>query len=148
MAETEERRRIRFNTALCSGCRTCMYACAMTHGRGADPHAANLHIETDVLGGFLSEACVCEQCDDHQCVRSCAAGALKLDGRTGIYAVDSASCRGCGLCAIACARTNLMPRINLIERLGIASKCDLCGGEPRCVALCPMGALECEEVAQ
>ncbi len=60
----------------------------------------------------------------------------------GVVTVAEELCDGCGACAEACR----FDAINLHD--GIPLICDLCGGEPACVAVCPTGALSFEETEE
>ncbi|RLI30819.1 hypothetical protein DRO56_05870, partial [Candidatus Bathyarchaeota archaeon] len=56
-------------------------------------------------------------------------------------------CVGCGLCVKACE----FNAITLHPGRKVVIVCDLCGGEPKCVEVCPKGALDlrtAEEIAQ
>jgi len=57
--------------------------------------------------------------------------------RTGAWVVDVKECIGCMLCAEACPFDALT-----LDEQGIPFMCDLCGGEPECVAMCPSGAIQ------
>lgn len=61
--------------------------------------------------------------------------------KEGLTKVDSSACIGCGACVEACK----YDAIKLSEKAVI---CDLCGGEPECVARCPTGALSYIEVPE
>jgi ferredoxin len=49
--------------------------------------------------------------------------------------------------AASCAGPSPFGAIAMLDKQPLAYKCDLCGGEPACVALCPTKALEYCEVA-
>ena len=51
-------------------------------------------------------------------------------------------CTGCGACAKACPFNKEGTVIRLNGESGIYVKCDLCGGDPKCVPFCPTKALE------
>lgn len=81
----------------------------------------------------------CNHCLDPECVKACPKKAF-YEVSPGIWAVDASKCDGCGLCALACP-------YNAIYVDGYARKCDLCGGEPKCVQVCPCG-LHLEETEE
>jgi Fe-S-cluster-containing hydrogenase component 2 len=63
--------------------------------------------------------------------------AIALNKGTGAWVVDVEECIGCGDCVEACP----YEAIFVDEELGVSIKCDLCGGEPECAAMCPTGAV-------
>jgi Fe-S-cluster-containing dehydrogenase component len=79
----------------------------------------------------------CRQCKNAACARVCPTGALVKTPQTGIMAVNLEICIGCGSCEHACRLGN----VRIIPALGIAGKCDLCGGDPQCVQSCFARAL-------
>lgn len=87
---------------------------------------------------LVHEPVVCEQCENPYCQNVCPTGAIRLNEKTGAREVDHEACIGCGLCAKYCPRGVIF----LDPDLGKAVKCDLCGGDPECVAACPTNALE------
>jgi len=51
--------------------------------------------------------------------------------------MDNETCLGCGMCVSACP----FGYMNLDDFLRKATKCDLCGGNPKCVQMCMAKAL-------
>ncbi|MDM8525878.1 4Fe-4S dicluster domain-containing protein [Desulfococcaceae bacterium HSG8] len=119
----------------CTGCSICQLACSeRTHG-GFNPRFGNLDIRMSD-DALVHHPFVCHQCENAFCEKVCPASAISRDGESGALVVDREVCVGCGTCADACP-------INMIRVVGKkAYKCDLCGGEPECVAVCPAGAIE------
>ncbi|MFC1896329.1 4Fe-4S dicluster domain-containing protein, partial [Thermodesulfobacteriota bacterium] len=75
---------------------------------------------------------VCQQCEEAPCIPACPVEALSRRNGRDTLTVDEESCTGCGECTEAC----LAGCIFLDNRRDVAICCDLCGGEPQCVALC------------
>ena len=121
----------------CTGCRICENFCSFHHEKVIWPERARITVVTsNDTGPFFP--IVCRQCKDAPCAAACPVQAISLEERTGAWVVDVEECIGCGSCVDACP----YEAIFVDEQLGVALKCDLCGGEPECVAVCPSGAIE------
>jgi tetrathionate reductase subunit B len=83
---------------------------------------------------------VCRMCRKAPCVKACPTEALYQEELDGIVLVDESLCSGCGACEKVCP----FEAIWINDALGIALKCDLCGGAPICVEHCPTQALAYE----
>jgi uncharacterized repeat protein (TIGR04076 family) len=105
---------------LCNGCGKCVEVCPL------DPPAVR-----------LPGPAVCRQCGVAPCVEACPNSALSRHPDTMAVLVDRSRCEGCGLCVDACALSGV------VIAGGIATICDLCGGNPRCVQACDCAALSC-----
>ena len=142
-----------FDSASCSGCKTCQMACKdkndlaigqlwrrvyeVTGGGWKQAGPAWKH---DVFAYNLSMSC--NHCADPICARNCPTRALwKRDD--GIVQIDQDLCIGCKYCAWVCPYG--APQFN--PEKGVMGKCDLCadyvdeGKNPSCVDACPMRAL-------
>jgi len=67
--------------------------------------------------------------------------AISIDSRTGAVLIDESECTACGDCVTHCPFNTNGRVIFVIAERGTAIKCDLCGGEPQCVEICPTDAL-------
>ncbi len=77
---------------------------------------------------------VCHQCKEHFCTR-CPQSAISISER-GSIEVSPTLCDLCGACETLCP-------IGAIEIYNeIPHVCDLCGGQPKCVDACEMGAIK------
>ena len=117
--------------AQCSGCGICCSPSA--NGRRGS------RIQTKHFEPALAIASLCASCSDAPCVAVCPkeAGALTRDRTTGAIILDEAKCVGCQACINACAKDRaavIRLSRNGAKALGI---CDLCGGDPACVKVCP-----------
>ena len=126
----------------CIGCRSCELACALQN----DGVMAAGHARIDVIrfdqsreyGLPRHRIFTCRQCRDAPCLAVCPQGAIAFGGDDDqALCVDRDACNGCGLCVRACPFGAI--RIDPAARK--AYKCELCGGEPACVAICPTEAV-------
>jgi anaerobic carbon-monoxide dehydrogenase iron sulfur subunit len=126
---------IRIDASACTGCRCCEAACAFHHtGSGGRVLSRIRVVNLYELG--VDAPVVCQQCVERYCL-ACPSDALTL-GSLGQVVVSPTLCSECGACARSCP-------IGAIETVdGIAFVCDLCGGQPRCVAACTQGAIAFE----
>jgi anaerobic carbon-monoxide dehydrogenase iron sulfur subunit len=127
---------LRVTVARCIACGKCELACAFAHG--TDGSAGQPRIRVVRRGPDAGSPLVCFQCEDAACIDVCPTGALVRNVATGAIAVDSDRCVRCRVCVAAC------PFGHIAWDAGCRGpkKCDLCGGEPRCVPFCSAGALE------
>ena len=79
----------------------------------------------------------CTQCAEAWCMRVCPVEAITENPETGAKEVSDERCVGCKVCTIACP----FGTINYVSDTSKVAKCDLCGGEPACVKVCPQDAL-------
>ena len=112
-------------------CRLCEEACAKEKGKGIlnlsrikPVHAP----EVDFHG-----ALTCIQCGRPKCLEICPVGAIAKNPDSGVATIDDSRCVGCGLCTLACP----YGAIYYDSQKQQSFKCDLCGGEPKCVQACP-----------
>jgi len=132
--------RLKVRTEVCSGCRACEVACVAYHEGHFGTSSARIRVvKTEHLG--LDQPHVCRQCRPAPCLEACPSGALYRDEDTGAVRVREPVCTGCGACVEACPFD--MARIH--PQTGFATICDLCGGDPACVARCATGAIRYEE---
>jgi len=128
--------RLLVDPAVCSGCRACELACSFAHEGVFDPTVARIQIRKEEALG-LDFPVACRQCGVASCVKACPTGALRRDPQTKAVLLDDNRCTGCGLCLEACP----FGAIRRHPRTNLPLICDLCGGEPACVARCATGAL-------
>ena len=117
----------------CIGCNMCALICSGSHVGKFNPSESRINVE-DVFpepGEFRLNYCT--QCDEHPCVEACPSEAIKLDEALGIYYVDKEECTACGLCVDACPYNGCW----LDPSESYVIKCDLCGGTPKCIEVCP-----------
>jgi Fe-S-cluster-containing hydrogenase component 2 len=126
---------IRVDPAKCSGCRSCEIACSFAHSGRVGRGLARIKV-VKMEGEGLDVPIVCQQCAERPCLK-CPEGALSL-GPQGQVVVSPTLCTACGACEKLCPTGS----IEICE--DIPRVCDLCGGDPRCVKKCSMGAISYE----
>ena len=135
----------RVNVQRCIACGKCELACAFAHGSEGRPSKTRINIFR--RGPELGTPVVCFQCGDPACAAICPTGALVRNEATGAIDMDRDRCISCRMCVAACPFGNML----WDEAYHCVQKCDLCGGDPKCVPFCPTGALEyvpAEEAAE
>ena len=150
-----------FNGARCTGCKTCMMACAdyndlpsdiafrqvYEYGGGGWKQDADGAWSSDCFAYYISISC--NHCADPACVKVCPTGAMHQDGMN-LVSVNSKMCIGCGYCAFSCPYR--APKVNRAQ--GYSAKCDACksrlneGLQPVCVEACPVRALDFGDVIE
>jgi len=111
--------------------------CALTHEGQVAPTRARLLVRHDPFADDHPDVLVCRQCREPDCLTACPGGAIMVHETTGARMVAADVCDGCGACVEAC-------RFGMIwvdEDTAKARTCDLCDGDPQCVAFCPQKVL-------
>jgi protein NrfC len=145
-----------YDSRLCFGCQSCMYACSMAHEGVANPALSRIQIIRDAPGftkyPYDIIMSVCRQCVTPLCVQNCPTGACYVDAANGnVRRIDEDKCIGCMRCIESCPQRP--HRIVWNPEKQISMKCDLCvdapywgrkggpDGHQACVDICPAKAL-------
>ncbi len=120
----------------CISCGKCELACAFAHGSEGNPSASRINILN--RGPELGTPVVCFQCYDAACVAVCPTDALIRNEKTGAIEMAREKCIECRMCVAACPFGSML----WDETYHCVQKCDLCGGDPKCVPFCPTKALD------
>lgn len=119
----------------CSGCRTCELVCAITHFGVNNPKKSCVRVMTIYPHPVIRMPVICKQCQEPKCADGCPVNAItRTDGTVRI---DPELCISCLQCVDSCPFGAMFVHED-IER---PFNCDLCGGNPRCVEVCPKAAL-------
>ncbi|KYH31795.1 4Fe-4S dicluster domain-containing protein [Neomoorella mulderi] len=123
--------RLKIDLVNCTGCRMCEIWCSVIHEHAVNPKKSRIRV---VLNGLPEQPVpvVCQQCKNASCADACPLKAISYHEKSGAWVVDEKRCNGCGLCVEACP----FGAITLHPERNVAIKCDLCGGNPQCVAYC------------
>ena len=121
---------------LCTGCGLCQLACSLVKEKEANPARARIFIRRRVMDGLMVPH-ICLNCKKPPCVEACHRRAITKDVETGWVTLDSAKCNNCTLCIAACSFSAIVmaPEHEVLL-------CDVCGGSPKCVEMCPTGAIQ------
>jgi len=146
-----------YDSRLCLGCQSCMYACSMAHEGMASPSLSRIQIVKDAPSftkyPYDITMAVCRQCVTPLCVQNCPTGACHVDEAHGhVRMIDQAKCIGCQRCLAACPQKPHRTIWNPAKRK--SAKCDLCADAPfwsqaggpsghqACVETCAVKALK------
>ena len=127
---------LEINAEKCTGCRICENFCSFHHEGVIWPERSRITVVAQSDDGPFAPT-VCRQCDDAPCAAACPVEAITLNEQTGAWIVDVEECIGCGDCVEACPFGGIV----FAEEVDLPLRCDLCGGEPECAAMCPSGAI-------
>jgi len=131
-----ERGRIVVDPRKCTGCRLCEVACSAAHERTYDPAVSRIKVvKVEPIG--LDYPLVCRFCGKAPCIEACPVGALYRTQDSDVVQLKPDTCIMCGACVEACP----FGAIVLHPRTRLPIVCDLCSGNPACVARCPTKAI-------
>lgn len=140
----------------CLGCRSCETACALAHSESKDLHEAVLEQPLPqrrvrvMAAGTHGLPLQCRHCEDAPCIAICPTGAIYRTSDQGPVLVAAERCIGCKFCMVVCP----FGVIDLARDGKAVVKCDLCierteaGEEPACVAACPTGAMQFQNLEE
>jgi len=96
-------------------------------------------IKDEVLAVYVPLSC--QQCEEAPCKKVCPINAIDRDENTGAVTINEDICIRCRICLIFCP-FGAIGEDPYTKRM---VKCDLCGGDPKCVRWCPSEAIRYEE---
>jgi Fe-S-cluster-containing hydrogenase component 2 len=128
---------IEWNETQCSTCMSCVIVCSERHTGMSAPSRARIRILVDLLLKNEMTAHYCRQCEDAPCAEACPEEAIAFDEGVRAWLVDDEKCMACAACVDACPYEAIV----VDPVTDTATKCDLCGGDVRCVEICPTKAL-------
>ena len=120
----------------CTGCGICQLACSLVKEKEVNPAKSRIFIQRIVMDGLMLPH-ICLNCKKPACIEVCRRKAITKDTQTGWVTIDKEKCNNCTLCIAACPFSAIIvtpePEVLL---------CDVCGGNPECVKVCPTGAIQ------
>jgi protein NrfC len=146
-----------YDSRLCVGCQSCMFACSVTHEGMANPSLSRIQIIRDAPSftkyPYDVVMSVCRQCVSPLCVQNCPTGACHVDAANGnVRRIDQSKCIGCKRCINSCPQRPHRTIWDPVKKK--STKCDLCADAPywsqkggpsgsqACVQTCPAKALK------
>lgn len=123
---------IKLDISKCTGCRRCETTCAFFHTGKINNHLSRIKVLNLYRTG-IDGPVFCVQCQERFCIR-CPVDALSI-GQWGQVIASPTVCTLCGSCEKSCP----IGAIEIFDE--IVYVCDLCGGKPKCVAVCTEGAI-------
>ena len=122
----------------CTGCGRCSYVCSAVKTGQFAPSSARIQINNFPHKGFSAPS-ICFQCPGAPCQKSCPVSAISRN-TDDVVVIDADKCTRCGECVAACPYGMVE-----LDNDGLATKCDLCAGDPACVKECFPAALTFQE---
>jgi len=131
----------------CTGCHMCELACSAWHEGAYRPSVARLRVEVNptiiAVKGRTCLQTACSKCEEACPERAITRREITVtpvggDAAHGdpahgyVLTVDETLCTNCGECYQVCPHGV----INEHPDRHVAFKCDLCDGEPQCIAFC------------
>jgi Fe-S-cluster-containing hydrogenase component 2 len=139
-AKTLPRKFVSVDPSKCIGCGICEYACTSEKGEGNwNPIRSRIRVVR--MAPVFNFALTCRGCVDARCVKACPERAIVQSETNSLLIIDEKKCKGCDWCVQACPHGG----ITIHAETGKAIACNLCEGEPQCIAACPEEALEIVE---
>ena len=126
-----------FNADHCTGCGLCELMCSLAHTETCNPARSRIRILRMEQAGVNIQK-FCQQCEDAACIAACPVSAIDRNKSTGMVEIDDELCIKCQECITACPYQGIY--FDSIDDKVI--KCDLCGGNPKCVMFCETKAIE------
>jgi len=119
----------------CVGCDICELVCSAFHEKRFNPALSRIRV-VKYDKASMDIPFVCVQCERPVCEKVCPVKAISRDPTSDAVTIDYDKCINCSLCVVRCPYHGMFK-----DSSGKTIKCDLCGGEPRCVKYCPSSAM-------
>jgi anaerobic carbon-monoxide dehydrogenase iron sulfur subunit len=133
-------KQIKVDVAECTGCGQCALTCSFKNVGSFDLSQSSIRI-LQWEEFCLSVPLLCQQCSDTPCITVCPVDAIQVHPDTGAIVIDNGLCTQCHACMEECR----YQEIHLTSE-GFPLTCDLCGGSPKCVAVCYTEAISFEVI--
>lgn len=121
----------------CTGCSMCVLACSFGKTDTFNPARSRIRLVNWEEQGKIVPV-VCQQCEEPVCMACCPVDAISRNEETGLIEINRQVCINCKICREVCPFGG--PLLDPVS--GDVVLCDLCGGNPACVEVCPTSALQ------
>lgn len=130
----------------CTGCTACVLACSSIRMGVFSPSYARTRVLKLEASG-VDAPVFCQQCEVPRCMEACPRNAIVRQPDTGIIEIDAKLCDRCLACAVACpyGAVSATPENRKTRTI---LKCDLCHGNPSCIAWCDTKAIQYVDVSE
>ena len=130
----------------CVGCELCAMRCSLEKTGRVNPALARIHLVKIEADGIMLPA-VCRHCDNPKCLPACPVDCIIKDRGTGRVRIDEARCTGCQICTRVCPYGGPVRLPSTTNKTNnVKALCDLCGGDPKCIGVCPTNTLQYVEI--
>ncbi len=127
----------------CTGCHMCELACSAWHEAGFRPSVSRLRVDCNPTTAEIKGS-TCLQTGCAKCEEACPENAIwrkeitvnavgaEAPASGVVLVVDESKCTNCGDCYDVCPYSVIHEHPDR----HVAFKCDLCDGDPQCIAFC------------
>ncbi len=119
---------------VCTGCRLCEMVCTLRHEDVFNAEKARIRVTKKGVRVDVPIVCTQGNACEQECAEVCPVECIRVVEGTAIEVVED-ECTGCEACVEAC------PFHCIWMKEDVATKCDLCHGDPVCVKFCPQQAI-------
>ena len=127
----------------CTACRQCEIVCSVQKTGVSNPNRSPIRVIKREDRG-LNIPVHCQHCIDAPCVKACPKEAIVRDNHMDRITINQALCVRCQMCVSACP----FGAVDFDKEKKKIFKCNLCNGEPQCVAHCPEEAIQYIDIAK
>lgn len=125
----------------CTNCKSCELVCSLKNDGELNPSRSRITVIGFLEGRYrlpYNFPSTCKQCADAPCMTACPVDAISRNqGKMKTVVIDAEACIDCKECVKACPFGAMF----YDPEKKLPYKCELCGGEPACVSICPAEAI-------
>jgi Fe-S-cluster-containing dehydrogenase component len=133
---------LRIIPAKCTNCKSCELVCSLVNDGVLNPSRSRITVIGFLEGKYslpYNFPSTCKQCADAPCMAVCPVAAIaRKKDKMKTVVIDAEICIDCKECIKACPFAAML----YDAEKKLPYKCELCGGKPACVPICPADAIE------